>query len=418
MKDILSKESIAKNIFSLFIVQVSRYILPLATVPYLIRVLGAEEWGKIVLAQSLAQWLTLTVEYGFGFSATTEISKHRHDNERISDISSGVLGALSFLILLSVAFIPLSQHFFSIFNNNLDYPVWAWFIAVSVGINPLWYFQGVERIKVIATTDLAGRILVSSTSVLLIHNPNDGWKVLAIQGVVAFLGNLLLILEMSKHLNLKFPAFKLVRETLVSGWDLFLFRLSTTLYTVANTSILGLAPVSPREIAFFGEAQRLSKAIAGLSSPVCQTLFPRVSFLIVNDYESSKRVMRRSTIFISILMTSVAIVVYLFSENLMGVLLGGNFEEAIALLKIMAIIIPIVSINYILSVQWMIPLGLDKILNKISMSIGLAYIPMAVVVSRQFGVLGLATFSVCADICILLLILFFLTKKHSMFFGQ
>ena len=69
--NINSKEKLlAKNTLMLYIMQISSYIFPLISFPYLTRVLGAEKYGIVVFANSIMSYFTLFIEFGFLLSGT------------------------------------------------------------------------------------------------------------------------------------------------------------------------------------------------------------------------------------------------------------------------------------------------------------------------------------------------------------
>ena len=79
-RTILQSEDIRrllKNFFSLSVLKLINAILPFVTLPYLIKVLGFQQYGAIVLALSLIAYFQSITDYGFNLSATREIAKHR-----------------------------------------------------------------------------------------------------------------------------------------------------------------------------------------------------------------------------------------------------------------------------------------------------------------------------------------------------
>ena len=68
---------LVENAAALYAVQLAGYVLPLITVPFLARVLRPDGFGLLALAQSLALWLSILLEYGFNLSATRAVAAPR-----------------------------------------------------------------------------------------------------------------------------------------------------------------------------------------------------------------------------------------------------------------------------------------------------------------------------------------------------
>ncbi|MEC8678340.1 MAG: oligosaccharide flippase family protein, partial [Candidatus Margulisiibacteriota bacterium] len=84
-------KNLLKNGTSLGIVQLSNYILPLVTLPYLARILGPNYFGLVMMAQATMIYLTLLTDYGFNLSATKEIAKVRDNLKKVSQLFSSVI---------------------------------------------------------------------------------------------------------------------------------------------------------------------------------------------------------------------------------------------------------------------------------------------------------------------------------------
>jgi PST family polysaccharide transporter len=96
--------------------------------------------------------------------------------------------------------------------------------------------------------------------------------------------------------------------------------------------------------------------------------------------------------------TALGVIVFLMAPLLVRIILGKDFAEAVPVLRILSLLLPIVGVNFALGIQWMLPLGLDRPFNIITVLAGLVNIGMATALASSYRDLGMAWAVVCAEI--------------------
>jgi len=135
------------NIAALGTIQISTYVVPLLTIPYLTRTLGLEAWGKIAFALVILQYFALLVDFGFSWSAVSQIAAERDDEESISKtfvstwVAQWLLLVLAIMLLSVVVFaVPLLKKDWTLYMAGLP-------LLFSQVLFPVWLLQGLEKLK-------------------------------------------------------------------------------------------------------------------------------------------------------------------------------------------------------------------------------------------------------------------------------
>lgn len=361
-----SKESLRNNIIALAIVQASNYILPLISLPYLARVLGAESFGKVVFAQALMMYFILLVEYGFSWSATRKVAENRENRVLLGEIFMNIWAVQWLLIVLcSVIFVSIV---FGVekFRGEIGFYAAAFLIVLGNVFFPIWFFQGVEKLQLQSVLQFAGKLIGLLFIFVLVKNENDGiWVLLsnALSAIIAGLFSIFFIFK-SGYFKICFPSLSGVRQEFVEGFSLFASRVSISFYTMLIPLALGWI-AGPVALAYFNVADKLRVGAQSLITPISQAIFPRISHLVSKNESSAYQLIKRSAVAIFLVSGSASLMLFVLSEPLVQLMAGDGFDGAVSVLHWMSPVPFLVGMSNLFGVQLMIPLRLNIAFNRI-----------------------------------------------------
>jgi polysaccharide transporter, PST family len=397
----LRRSGLVQNVIALYGVQACTYALPLVTFPYLARVLGPSGWGVVVFAQAIGDVIACVVEYGFDISASRETSRHRDQPEHLSRLISGVLGAKALLALACIAGALFARRFTHHIapSSALFWSSTIW--GVCQGINMLWYFQGLERMRLASALEIGGKVLATLSIFVLVHKPSDGWKVMAAQCVGCVVAHGVTVVLAYREVGFRWPTPSGVWQSLRLGGSMFLFRAVQSLGGALNRLVLGA--VAP--LAVLGEyagAERITRVFQQGMWPVNQALYPKLTQQAQNNPRRARQTVRLSLLFLGGIGIIFGATIFFAAPLLVRLVLGPAFQHSVPVLRVYALWIPLIALSTVVIFQVLLPHQLDHPFNFVNVTSGLSGLGIACFLAPRFGAVGIAWSTVLAQIYTLL----------------
>lgn len=322
------------NITALGVLRALSFLLNLAMIPYLTRVLGVEAWGRVVFVQLVINYFIWFCNWGFYLGATRKIAENRGDVAALTDVlratffAQGVLAAASVVILaVLLLFVP----FFS--KDGLLY---ACGIGLVVGnaLTPLWFLNGLERIKEAAVLEIMAKALSIPLILVFVKESGDAHLYLAALAGSAVFAGAVAITRIEKT----YPAF-----SSVPGWSRIYGELRESAHLFISTTWANLcgavAPAAlgliagPTALGYYNLADRARGAATTITHPITHALFPRMSYLFNSKPEDAIALLKRSGMILFAASGAVSALLWLFAGDIVLVLGGKEFIAATGTLK-------------------------------------------------------------------------------------
>jgi len=386
----LRKSRLAQSIGALYLLRCAGYVAPLVTLPWLARVLGPSGLGLLAFVQGVGACVTLVVEYGFSFSATQQVSVHRHCPERLSEVMAGVQGAKVALALICGMGVAAALPWLKPLEGHASLLAAGVFAAAGQAFTMTWYFLGVERMVAQSVIEASLRLAAACGVLLLVRSPQDGWKVFALQGVAAWMAVVAGCVVAHRRVPFRLPTYSLVRDALQAGRSALFFRVAETSYTSCNSLLLGfLCP--PGTVGIYAGAEKIARAVlATLLDPVQRAVYPGVARALAESPGRAACLVRQSALATGIGATAICGILFAAGPRAVRTLLGPGYEGAVLPLRILLLAPVAVSLKWALGLNWMVPAGLGKTFNRIIAASALFHLAMTLLLAPRWSAAGMA----------------------------
>ena len=384
VKNTLNKENqvVARNFLFLFLLKGVDFLTPLLTLPYLLRVIGSDGYGRIMFALALINYFLSIAYYGFNLTGTRFVASNRESQSRLQYIYIVVNSTRLFLCFVSS--ILIVGLVFSIPSFREYATLYVLFIPMIWGGALLsdWMYQGIERMKYIAILNTGIRLIFLIAVFAFIHSQEDLWVYPFSLSLAYIVSAIVSHRLLRRLLGLKFRLcrFKHISQRLRADFPIFINQFVPTLYNNTSGFILGLvAPISV--VGIYYAIKKVADIFVTLTDLFTRAIFPN----IVRNYQKFIHY-SRGMIVVGLISCLLPIVF----AKLVFLYLNMTLEGNIVILAVLMLGVFGIVLYDIYGVNYFIARGNDKIVMRNTLIASLIGLFLAYPMTKNIGIMGAA----------------------------
>lgn len=407
------KKSLIENFLSLSLLQGLNMILPLITFPYLVRVLGIDNFGLVNFSLSIIGYFNILVSFGFELSATKDISLNRENKQKLSEIFSSVTIIKIGMFIFSIAILSILILFIDSMNENLRLYYATFGIVLGNVLFPSWFFQGVEKMKYITIITVITRSLFTIFIFILVQSEDDFIFVPLLNSISAIIGGIIAIYIIFKTYTIRFyiPKKNIILKQLKDSFYYFISRIANNGSRYFATTIIG-AYFGNTIVGYYALVEKLFYAFTSIGGLVSQTIYPYMSR--TKDLKFFKK-----TLFLSVIITvPLLLILIYFNETFLMMVFAVKNEMVSCIFSIVFSGALFSIVSSIIGFPFLAAFGYPKYANNSLIYASLlyvVYILIAVTVSKN---IYYVSFSIVVYMLTALLLRLYYIKKTSLLKGK
>lgn len=385
--------SVLKNFSYTLSYQILSLILPIITVPYITRVFSQETVGLYTVISANCSYFVLVGMLGISLLGPREIAKCLGDKEKLSFTFSSIY-KIQFIAHIVAIFAYLI--YCLIIDEGLITYVYLLYLISSL-FDISWFFIGIEDFKNVSIRNVIIKLASFILLFIVVKSDSDIYKYVCTLYVPQIIINgYMWYVVIKKYITVRFyrgvESF-FFKETI----SLFLPQVASSIYTILDKTVLGIF-TTYSVAAIYSQGQTLLKLFLAVVPSFCKVMAPRIANCLERKAEDEvNKYMVMSSNIIGFLSFLLAFGVLGCADLFVAWYLPAGYEQTAAVLKICVPIVVFVSGANLVSVQYLIPRGEQKIYTKSVFVATAVNLVLNLMLAPVIGIYGVCLGSVIAE---------------------
>lgn len=379
--------------------QILLVLTPIVTTPYLSRVIGPDGNGVFTYTQSIVNYFVLFAVLGMANYGVRTIAECGDDRAKRSDAFWNMF-AMNCLVGLVVLLVYVAFVLVFGMDEALLWALWSMWIIGSVG-DVSWLMFGMQDFKVPTIRNFITRLASVLFIFVFVRDSGDIWAyVTAIAG--AFLVNTVLIWPfVGNYVDWVRPSWPKVLSHLKPNLALFVPVIASSLYVLLDKVMLG-AMAGMEQTGLYDYAEKIAKMPMAVITALGAVVLPKMSEVIAaGRFEEGKQLVRSTMWFMLVCALALMFGITGIAPEFVPVFFGAGYEPCVALMSVLAVVIPLICTTNVIGVQYLLPHHRDRDFT-LSVSVGaVANLAINVFAIPAMGAMGAAIATIAAELAVL-----------------
>jgi O-antigen/teichoic acid export membrane protein len=338
--------------------QILNMIIPLITVPYISRVLGAHDVGINEYTNSWVTFFYLIGQMGITLYGNREVAYHREDLYERSRTFFGVESLQ--LLTVTVSFIAYLVAVFLFSTTFKQYFLLQAIWIIATGVDISWYFMGLEEFRITVVRNTLVKVASLILIFTIVKTSTDLGKYILILGLSQLVGNLTLWPYLRGNIiwvNIrKWHPFKHLYPALL----LFIPTITTQVYLVLNRLMLGRMSTQA-DLGNFGQADKIVKFVLAVVTATGTVMLPHVANKFAKgDIKGVRKSLYSSFNFVSAVSIPMMFGLMSIAKKFGPWFLGNQFVLSGSVMFLEAPIIVFIAWSNVTGTQYLMPINRVK----------------------------------------------------------
>lgn len=273
-----NNKKVIENYSFMTLLQFASIFIGLITYPYVIGVLGTALYGLYIFILSFSMLFGVFVSFSVDMLATKEIAQNFENKQKKSEILSSIFFLRLFLFGFSFVGLLILSLLFQFVSEYLLLYILCFMININAILFHTWYFQGIQKMKIVTYIKVGCKILTLPFIFLCINNKND----LILYIIIVVLSDIIgscygfYYLLTKEKVKIYWCGFNIIKSRLLASLPFFYKNVLGEIRGQAVPQIMG-AYIGLHEVALFDLAKKIVGIPYSLVININNALFPKLA---------------------------------------------------------------------------------------------------------------------------------------------